>query len=45
MAGGIVVLLGREAKRGVLKLSSGIGRRKKQIGLAARQILMVRIVE
>lgn len=45
VAGGIVVLLGREVKRGVLKLSSGIGRRKKQIVLAARQILEARIVE
>lgn len=45
VGGGIVVLLGREVKRGVLKLSSGIGRRKKQIVLAARQMLEARIVK
>lgn len=44
VAGGIVVLLGKEVKRGVLKSHSGIGRRKKH-SMLARQILVARIIE
>ena len=43
VAGGIVVLLGKVVKKDVLKLHSGLGRRKKQNVLATRQMLVMRI--
>lgn len=44
VAGGIAVLLGKEVKRGVLKLNSGIGKRKKH-SMLSRLILVARIIE